>query len=75
VAVSVNTTTAALGGQANGLTYINTTFATGPASEYVSSGVVRQSLASTTTVFCPVQSNFATSTMTVNGFIRARRVR
>jgi hypothetical protein len=44
-------------------------------AQIVASPTVRVSLASTTTVFCVVESAFTTSTMTVDGFIRARRVR
>jgi hypothetical protein len=43
--------------------------------EYLSSPVVRENVTSTTTAYCVGLSYFATSTMTVNGAIRARRVR
>jgi hypothetical protein len=43
--------------------------------EFIASPVVRQSLSSTTTVFCVALSSFSTSTETATGFMRARRVR
>jgi hypothetical protein len=44
-------------------------------ASYQSAPVTRFSLASTTTVFLVGAASFATSTMTCNGFIRARRMR
>jgi hypothetical protein len=41
----------------------------------ISTPVVRESLASTTTVYLVGLSSFTTSTMSCSGFIRARRVR
>lgn len=43
--------------------------------EVLASPVVRESLASTTTVYCVAQASFGVSTVTVAGFLRARRVR
>lgn len=50
----------------------NTTFV---ASPKISSPVVRESFASTTTVYCIAFSTFSVSTMTADGLLRARRVR
>jgi hypothetical protein len=44
-------------------------------AEAISSPVTRFSLASTTTVFLIGDATFAVSTLTADGFIRARRVR
>jgi hypothetical protein len=44
-------------------------------AESFSSPVFRESLSTTTTVYCVAPVNFTTSTLTVNGFIRARRPR
>lgn len=55
-------------------TTLSLTFTTG-AGQIFESPVVRESLASTTTVYCPVIATFAVSTMQVNGLIFARRVR
>lgn len=52
----------------------NTTFATG-SGEIVNVPTTRINVSTTTTVFMVAQSAFGTSTMTCNGFIRARRVR
>ena len=41
----------------------------------VAAPITRVSIASTTTVFLVAQANFTVSTLTVSGFIRARRVR
>lgn len=69
----INTTSATLG--ALGTFVLNTnTFTTGSGS-YTQAPIVRVSLASTTTVFAVAQASFAASTMTCDGFIRARRVR
>lgn len=43
--------------------------------ERLASPPVRLSLASTTTAFCVAEASFGVSTMTVDGFLRARRVR
>lgn len=43
--------------------------------EFLVAPVTRISIASTTTVYLVGQANFATSTMTISGYIRARRVR
>jgi hypothetical protein len=71
------------------LTGVNTSIALGATGTYqsiaftssqgsgsaVASPVTRISLSTTTTVFAIVNATFTTSTCTVNGFIRARRVR
>lgn len=44
-------------------------------SMYVNAPVTRISLSATTPVYLIAQANFSTSTMTCNGYIRARRVR
>lgn len=44
-------------------------------ASYLVAPVTRISVSSTTTVYAVCTATFATSTMTVNGFIRARRVR
>jgi hypothetical protein len=41
----------------------------------VNSPIVRENLTATTTVYCPVLADFSTSTLTVSGVIRARRMR
>jgi hypothetical protein len=69
----VNTVSATLGGLGT-FTQTNTAFTTGTAQRQ-SAPVIRVSLASTTTVFLVAQASFGVSTMTCDGFIRARRVR
>lgn len=71
----ISTTSATLPGVNTG--GFNVLAATMPASaaQVFSSPLVRVSLASSGTVFCVVNSTFTVSTMTVNGFIRARRIR
>jgi hypothetical protein len=74
----VSTTSASLGSLG---TYSSNPFAvpgSGPAlNSYavLASPVVRVSISSTTTVYAIGLSNFATSTMTCDGSIRARRIR
>ncbi|MGK8202899.1 hypothetical protein ACRS8P_29245 [Burkholderia cenocepacia] len=75
IAVSVNTTSASLGGASNGLTYLNETFAAGPTNQYANSGTVRINVSSTTTAYCPAQISYSSGSATVTGSIRARRVR
>jgi hypothetical protein len=71
----VSTTTATLGtlGTYQQLSSNGTTGGFGQI--VLTSPVVRESLASTTTVFCVVNAQFTVSTMTASGFLRARRVR
>lgn len=71
--IGVNTTSATLGGLGTANNYI-LPFTTGTTSS-VSAPVVRITLTTTTTVFLVVAAGFGVSTMTVNGLIRARRVR
>lgn len=73
---SINTTSAALAGYPGpGITSLSATFPTGPSSEEICSPVVRESVAITTTAYLVGQASFSTSTLTANGYIRARRVR
>lgn len=73
VIAGVSTTSATLPGAPNE-TAIQATLTTG-AQQLVSTWPARIKLASTTTVYTVCQSSFGTSTMTVSGFIRARRPR
>jgi hypothetical protein len=73
IQVGVNSTSATLPAL-GALAELAVSFASG-SGQILVSPVVRQSLSATTTVYCPVQATFGVSTMTVNGFIRARRVR
>lgn len=70
----INTTSATFPTTVGTFMMLDQTFTTGT-NQTLISPLVRESLASTTTVYCVAQATFATSTMTVNGFIRARRVR
>lgn len=73
--VGINTTSATLPGvNAGAYVQLATSFPAG-AAQVQNSPTVRVSLASTTTVYAVAQSTFTVSTMTCNGFIRARRVR
>jgi hypothetical protein len=69
----ISTTSATFSGLGT-LNQLNATFGTG-LGERQSTPVVRISVASTTTVYLVAQASFGTSTMTCDGFIRARRVR
>lgn len=73
LAIGVNTTSATMPSY-SAETQLIQTFSTGQ-SQTISSPVVRESLASTTTVYCPAQAFFGTSTMSVNTTITARRAR
>ncbi|VWC75770.1 outer membrane autotransporter [Burkholderia contaminans] len=73
VIVGVNTVSATLPGAPNEVA-IQATLTTG-AQQIVSTPPARITLAGTTTVYTVCQSGFGTSTMTANGFIRARRPR
>lgn len=75
ITASVNTTSAVQGTIAAGSVSILKATFTASDIQTISSPVVRESLAATTTVFCPAQAGFASGTMTVTGFIRARRPR
>lgn len=76
----ISTTSATFGSVAAGIgnfaevTLSNAGSPTGVGSAIVAP-VTRISIASTTTVFLVCQANFSTSTLTISGFIRARRVR
>ena len=72
--LGISTTSATLGGLGTANKYIET-FSTGPASDVLSTPVVRESLSAMTTVYLVGLASFGTSTMTCDGFIRARRVR
>jgi hypothetical protein len=75
LAAGVTTTSATLpGSNVGGYVQLASSFPAG-AAQVVVTPTVRISLSSTTTTYCVVQSTFTVSTMTVNGFIRARRVR
>lgn len=71
--VGVSTTSATFP-TIGGAQQLTLTYATGVGQQMLAP-VVRVSVSTTTTVFMVVQAVFGTSTMTVNGFIRARRVR
>lgn len=70
---SISTTSGTLGGLGS-LTFIGATKATGQA-DIIPTPVVRLSLAGTTTVYLVGNVSYTTSTLTVSGLIRARRVR
>jgi hypothetical protein len=74
IAAGVNTTSATFGGVGT-FNSLTATMGVGPTTEIMSTPVSRVSIASPTTVFLVGQASFGTSTMTCNGFIRARRVR
>lgn len=73
IIVGVNTTSAALPGAPNE-TAIQGALTTG-AQQLINTWPARISLPGTTTVYTICQASFGTSTMTVNGYIRARRPR
>lgn len=77
VAAGISVTSAAFGTIASGFNNIAgmITGTLAGVSVNMSAPVTRISIASTTTVYLVAQSNFGISTMTVSGFIRARRVR
>lgn len=73
--VGINTSSTAFATSNTGATNVLTLpFTTGQA-QVISSPRYRMLLASTTTTFCVVAANFGVSTMTVSGYIRARRPR
>ena len=73
IIVGVNTTSAALPGAPNE-TAIQGALTTG-AQQLINTWPARISLPGTTTVYTICLASFGTSTMTVNGYIRARRPR
>jgi hypothetical protein len=74
ISMSINTVSATIGGFALGATLYQYA-ATAGLQTTVPTGTARISLATTTTVFLVASVGFAISTMSSNGFIRARRVR
>lgn len=73
VSIGVNTVSATIG--ALGSAAAIATGAAAGFSQTTVSPVVRESLASATTVYCPANASFSTSTLTITGFMRVRRVR
>lgn len=71
--VGVSATSATLGGLGT-KTLIQTTFTTA-AAQTMASPRVRISIAAPTTIYLAVDAHFSVSTCTVDGFIRARRIR
>lgn len=71
----ISTTSATLPGGNGGASFQIPGSSTAGITVINSTGPVRISVASTTTVYLVANSIFATSTMTASGFIRARRVR
>lgn len=74
VQVGVGTTSANISVPLGQKTLLQLTFTAGT-QQTIASPVVRLKLASSGTAFCVVESAFTTSTMTVDGLIRARRPR
>lgn len=73
---AINTTSATLPTNPGpNLAFLNASFTSGPSSNYMCSPVARISLSSTTTVFLVGQATFGASTITANGYLRARRAR
>ena len=70
----ISTTSATFDATLGHVNQLQLSFTTGQ-TQLMSTPVVRVSLASTTTVYLIAQANFVTSTLTADGFIRARRVR
>lgn len=73
VTLGVSTSSAALAGLGQTVSFIATTNA--GVSQIVSTPVVRVNVATTTTAYVVGNAGFTTSTMTCSGFIRARRIR
>lgn len=72
---AINTTSATLpSNPGGGVSYLYYASMTG-GNPIIQTGVVRMSLASTTTVYLIAQAGFAVSTASVYGFIAARRIR
>lgn len=69
----ISTTTATVGGLGS-FTQIQVAFPAG-AIQYTATPVIRINVTTTTTVYLVALATFATSTMTADGLIRARRVR
>lgn len=74
VFTSVNTVSATNGSLGTATQIVNSGFVNGQI-QIIESPVVRISLASSGTVYCPSYAGFTTSTLTISGFVRARRVR
>ena len=74
IASDISSTTGSFDGTLGASQQLTSTFTTG-ALQFLSTPVVRESLSGTTTIFLIGFANFATSTMTCSGIIRARRVR
>lgn len=72
--VSCGTASGSLGGYNTGGILWNLPFTTGSAN-VIQTGVTRVNVSTTTNVYLVVDAFFAVSTMTAQGFIRARRVR
>jgi hypothetical protein len=70
---SISTTSATFGSLGANTSFIGSATAGTPFT--VPSTVLRVSIAATTTVFLVANGSFTISTLTANGFIRARRVR
>lgn len=74
IAAGISTTSATLG-SVGSVTFLSGLTIAANSAQHISSPVFRISIASTTTVFLVASATFATSTMTNNAFMRARRVR
>lgn len=74
VFTSVNTVSATNGSLGTATQIVNSGFVNGQI-QIIESPVVRISLASSGTAYCPSYAGFTTSTLTISGFVRARRVR
>lgn len=74
IELGISTTSATQPGGFNQIALLTASLPAG-ATQVISTPVVRQNLSATTTVFCVATVAFTTSTETVSGSIRARRVR
>jgi len=73
--VGISTTSATFGALGTYGNYVGTVPAgLGTQPSYISP-IIRENISTTTTVYCVVNSVFAVSTMTANGYLRARRIR
>lgn len=75
VAGSVGTTTNTLNSSSTGFCQMNLSGYTASGLQALSCGIIRVSIASTTTAYLVGQSNFSSGTTNANGYISARRVR
>jgi hypothetical protein len=73
IAASISTSSGGLGGLGS-LSQMNASFLTGQ-GDYLCTPTVRENFSSATQVYLTGYSSFGTSSMTANGFIRARRAR